>query len=105
MNQVLNSKFEDVVHKDRLMHHLQVMPLTVLSIMDLELFEPYIQDKPLNARLDEWLDWREDNPRTGFTAYMHDLIHREQRNNQFMDQGFDRFYTEGEQYFLSRGLT
>ena len=105
MNQVLNSKFEAEVQKESLGDHLEVMPLTVLTIMDLELLEPYIQDKPLNARLDEWLDWLKDNPRIGFTAYMHDLINREQRNNQFMDQGFDRFRSEGQEYFLSRGLT
>ena len=105
MNQVLNSKFEAEVQKESLVDHLEVMPLTVLTIMDLELLEPYIQDKPLNARLNEWLDWLKENPRIGFTAYLHDLINEEQRDNQFMDQGFDRFRSEGQEYFLSRGLT
>ena len=53
MNQVLNSKFEAAVQKENLVGHLEVMPLSVLTIMDLELLESYIQDKSLNARLDE----------------------------------------------------
>ena len=105
MNQVLNSKFEAEVQKESLGDHLEVMPLTVLTIMDLELLEPYIQDKPLNARLDEWLDWLKDNPRIGFTAYLHDLINKEQRDNQFMDQGFDRIAKEGQQFLLSKGIS
>ena len=100
MNQVLNSKFEVEVQKDSSMGHLEVMPLTVLTIMDLELLEPYIHDKPLNARLDEWLNWLKGNPRIGFTAYMHDLINEEQRDNQFMDQGFAQFQSEVQRYFL-----
>ena len=104
MNQVLNSKFEVEVQNECLMEHLEVMPLTVLTIMDLELLEPYMQDKPLHARFDEWLDWIENKPRVGFTAYMHDLIDEERRNNQFIDQGFDQFHSEMQKYFLSRGL-
>ena len=105
MNQVLNSKFEVEVQKDNLMGHLEIMPLTVLTLMDLELLEPYIHDIPLNARLDEWLNWLNGNPRIGFTAYMHDLINKEQRDNQFMDQGFAQFQSEVQRYFLERGIS
>ena len=105
MNQVLNSKFEAVVQKENLVGYLEVMPLSVLTIMELELLEPYMQDKSLNARLDEWLDWLKENPRFGFTAFMHDMINKEQRINQFMDQGFAQFHSEVQRYSLERGIS
>ena len=104
MNQVLDSKFQSEVRQKNLMTHLDIMPLTVLTIMDLELLEPYMQDKPLYERLDEWLDWSENSQRSGFTAYIHDLIDREQRKNQFMDQGFARITSEGQKYLSSKGI-
>ena len=47
----------------------------------------------------------QDSTRIGFTAYMHDLINREQSNNQFMDQEFAQFDSEVHRYFLERGIT
>ena len=106
MNKILDSEFQSEVQHKYLMEHLEVMPLTVLTINDLELLEPYIHDKPPYIRLDEWLGFFENNyRRVSFTSYMHDLINKEPRNNQFMDQGFDRIAKEGQQFLLSKGIS
>ncbi|MCE2402165.1 hypothetical protein J4G08_14930 [Candidatus Poribacteria bacterium] len=105
MNDVLDSKFQEKVQYQYLIKHLQIMPLTVLTIYDLELLEPYIQDKSLYKRLDEWLNFFEKNKRRiGFNAYLHNLINRENRSNQFMDDGFAEIVSEGQEFLESHGI-
>ena len=106
MNKVLDLKFQSEVQHKYLMEHLEIMPLTVLTIMDLELLEPYIQDKPLHARLDEWLDFFEKNRRRlGFTAYMYGLSNKVPRSNEFMDQEFEQIVKEGQGFLSSHGVS
>ncbi len=105
MNDVLDSKFQEKVQYQYLMQHLQVMPLTVLTIYDLELLQPYLQNKPLYKHLDEWLDFFEkNNRRIGFNAYLHNLINREDRSNQFMDDGFAEIVSKGQEFLKSHGI-
>ena len=106
MNDVLDSKLQEKVQYQYLLKHLQIMPLTVLTIYDLELLEPYIQNKPLYKHLDEWLDFFEkNNRRIGFNAYLHNLINREDRSNQFMDDEFAEIVSEGQQFLKTHGIS
>lgn len=106
MNDVLDSEFQEKVQYNYLMKHLQIMPLTVLTIYDLELLEPYIQQIPLYVRLDEWLEhFQNNNRRVGFNAYLYNLINSEDRSNQFMDDGFAEVVSEGQQFLLSHGIS
>lgn len=105
MNDVLDSEFQEEVQDQYLMKHLQTMPLTVLTIYDLELLEPYIQNKPLYIRLDEWLDFFvNNNRRFGFNAYLHNVINKEDRSNQFMDDGFADIVSVGRQFLVTHGI-
>ena len=105
MNKVLDLKFQSEVQHKYLMEHLEIMPLTVLTINDLELLEPYIRDKPIYTRLDEWLDSFEENQRrSGFTAYMYGLYNKVPRSNEFMDQEFEQIVKEGQGFLSSHGI-
>lgn len=105
MNDVLNSKFRDELQQQYLMKQLEVMPLTVLTIYDLELLEPYLQDKPLYTRLDEWFDlWNENNRRVNFNAYLFDLLNKRFRSNEHFDKEFAKIRSEGDQFLAAHGI-
>ena len=106
MNHVLDLKFQSEVQHNYLMKHIKVMPLTVLTIIDLELLEPYIQNNPLHTRLDEWLDFFENNNRRlGFNAYLFDLRNKILHSNEYMDQEFEQIAKEGQGFLSSHGVS
>ena len=54
MNWFWDTEFKSLKRQNILMEHIEVMPLTILTIADLESLEPYLNDKPFYAHLDEW---------------------------------------------------
>ena len=91
INRFLNSEFQRIVKRDTLVEHLQIMPLTVLTIEDLELLEPYLSDTPFYVHLDKWIaQFAQSDSLLGFSAYLYSLIRRMPRKHSFMDQEFDR---------------
>lgn len=105
MNRFFDSEFQKIMQRISLIKHLEVMPLTVLTIMDLESLAPYMSDKPFYAHLDEWLDWfKENRYLLGFTAYLYNLISNDTREDPFMDTRFDRITSDVMDYFTSRGI-
>ena len=70
------------------------MPLTVLTIEDLELLEPYLSDTPFHVHLDKWIaQFAQSGSILGFSAYLYSLLRRVPRKQSFMDQEFDRIAT------------
>ena len=55
LNWFLNSEFQRFVQPNDLEDYLEIMPLTVLTIEDLEFLEPYLRDTPFHAHLDKWI--------------------------------------------------
>ncbi len=55
MNRFLDSEFQRFVTFNDLEEHLEIMPLTVLTIEDLENLEPYLSDTPFHVHLDQWI--------------------------------------------------
>ncbi len=105
MNWLLNSKFQEMMDSVNLMGHVKIMPLTVLTIEDIELLEPYLSNRPFHVHLDEWI--AQFNPEKyvrGFSAYLYPLMQRDTRENSFMHQKFNRLMSDLMDYFISRGL-
>ena len=91
INRFLNSEFQRIVKRDTLVEHLQIIPLTVLTIEDLELLEPYLSDTPFHVHLDKWIaQFAQSGSILGFRAYLYSLIRRMPRKHSFMDQEFDQ---------------
>ena len=104
MNWFLNSEFQSMVRRNSLMKHLKVMPLTVLTIMDLESLEPFMSDEPLHFYLDEWLNEFQDQEASAFRSYLYPLMMRDDREHNFMDQEFARIESRIQNYYSSHGI-
>ena len=102
MNWFWDTEFKSLKQQSILMEYIEVMPLTILTIADLESLEPYLNDKPFCAHLDEWLDQFKDNDVQSFSGYLYGLMDRDPRVTQFMDQEFERIWSDGQGYFSSR---
>ena len=88
-----------------LMGHVKVMPLTVLTIEDIELLEPYLRNRPFHVHLNEWIaQFNPEKFSRGFSAYLYPLIQRESRVDSFMNEKFNRLTADVMDYFSSRGL-
>lgn len=105
INRFLNSEFQRIVKQNALVEHMEIMPLTVLTIVDLELLEPYLSDTPFYIHLDKWLEqFAQSDFLLGFSAYLYSLIRRMPRKHSFMDQEFDRIAGDMRAKFDSWGL-
>lgn len=104
MNWFLNSEFQSLKQRKYLMRNLKVMPLTVLTIMDLESLELYMIDKPFHAHLDEWLKQLKENDVNVFRSYLYPLMMNNPREHTFMDQRFAQITSNVQGYFSSRGI-
>ena len=63
------------------------MPLTVLTIEDLESLEPYLSDTPFHAHLDDWItQFFSINKSFPFNEYLRRLGEREMRHNIYMER-------------------
>ena len=105
MNWLLNSEFQDIMDGVNLMGHVKIMPLTVLTIEDIEFLEPYLSNRPFHVHLDEWIaQFSPEKSICGFSAYLYPLIQRESRGDSFMNEKFNRLAPDVMDYFTSRGL-
>ena len=105
MNWFLDSEFQSLKQQNCLMEDLKVMPLTVLTIMDLEALEPYMIDKPFHAHLDEWLNQFEDKDFKAFRSYLYPLMMSDSRQHTFMDQRFGQIMIDVQEAFSSWGVS
>ena len=105
MNEFLNSEFQHLVKHNDLKKHLEIMPLTVLTIADLEDLEPYLKDTPFHTHLDKWIT-QEFLPYRffPFSKYLRSLRAREMRQNKYMDQEFQQLVEDMTEYFSERGI-
>lgn len=105
INRFLNSEFQRILKRDTLAEYLKIMPLIVLTIMDLELLEPYLSNIPFHTHLDKWIaQFDQSDSLLGFSAYLYSLIRRMPRKHSFMDQEFDRIAANMMEKFDSWGL-
>ena len=104
MNRVFNLEFQRLKQCFLLRRNLEVMPLTVLTIDELEILEPYLRDTPFYAHLDKWLQVRDSNESYPFTEYLHSLMDKELRENTYIDQKWERIFSEIKAYFSAHGL-
>ena len=103
MNWFLNSEFQRFVKNNALKKHLEIMPLTVLTVEELEELEPWLNDTPFYTHLNRWLQQFERNPVRGFGEYAYSLHEHTPRENQFMSQRFDKIKDEAYEYFTALG--
>ena len=102
MSWFLNSEFQRFVKNNALKKHLEIMPLTVLTIEELEELEPWLKDIPFYTHLDNWLEQFNQNDVRGFGDYTYSLHEHAPRKNQFMNQQFDRIKNEAYEYLSSQ---
>ena len=88
MNRFFDSEFQGFVECSDLRKDLEIMPLTVLTIDNLEDLEPYLRDLPLYAHLDEWIRVFNNNKSCPFTEYLRSLVRRGPRENSYIEQEF-----------------
>ena len=105
MNWFLNSEFQSLKQRKYLMKNLKVMPLTLLTIMDIESLEPYMIDKPFHAHLDEWLNLFKEKDVSVFRSYLYPLMMNNPCEHSFMDQRFAQITSGVQGYFSSRGIS
>ncbi|MCG9131606.1 hypothetical protein J5I95_07995 [Candidatus Poribacteria bacterium] len=105
MSWFLDSEFQSLKQQKYLMEDLKVMPLTILTIMDLESLEPYMIDKPFHAHLDEWLNLFKEKDVSVFRSYLYPLMMDNPREHSFMDQRFAQITSGVQRYFSSRGIS
>ena len=103
MSWFLNSEFQRFVKNNALKKHLEIMPLTVLTIEELEELEPWLNDTPFYTHLDRWLEQFNQNDVRGFGDYTYSLHEHKPRRNQFMDQRFEEIKDEAYEYLSSQG--
>ena len=105
MNWFLNSEFQHFVKHNSLEEHLEIMPLTVLTIEDLEFLEPYLSDTPFHAHLDKWITQIfNNNEFFPFSEYLRSLREKEVRQNTYIDQEFNQIVADIKEYFSLKSI-
>ena len=105
MNRFLDSDFQRFVTYNDLEEHLEIMPLTVLTIEDLENLEPYLSDTPFHAHLGQWITQIFlDNMSSPFSEYLRRLRENEMRHNTYMEQEARQMLADIGEYFSARGI-
>lgn len=102
MSWFLNSEFQRFVKNNALKKHLEIMPLTVLTVEELEELEPWLNDTSFYTHLDNWLEQFNQNDVRGFGDYTYSLHEHTPRRNQFMDQRFEEIKNEAYEYLSSQ---
>ncbi len=105
MNWLLKSEFRRFVENKRLKEPLKIMPLTVLTIAELEQLEPYLVDTSFCLHLERWIAQFGNEDHLGFGAYLQFLEKNAYRPHQFIEQQFEQIKTEFLEYFSSRDVT
>ena len=105
MNRFLDSEFQRLATYNDLQAHLEIMPLTVLTIENLESLEPYLSDTPFHAHLDDWItQFYSINKSFPFNEYLRRLREREMRHNTYMEHEARQMHANSEEYFSARGV-
>ena len=105
INRFLDSEFQRLVTYNDLQEHLEIMPLTVLTIENLESLEPYLSDTPFHAHLDDWItQFYSINTSFPFNEYLRRLGEREMRHNIYMEHEARQMHANIEEYFSARGV-
>ena len=105
MNRFLDSEFQRLVTYNDLQEHLEIMPLTVLTIENLESLEPYLSDTPFHAHLDDWItQFYSIKTSFPFNEYLRRLGEREMRHNIYMEHEARQMHANIEEYFSARGV-
>ena len=105
MNWFLDSEFQCFKNCNNLEDHLKIMPLTVLTIEDLEFLEPYLSDTPFHVHLDKWItQFFKHSDSLPFNEYLRSLMEREVRQNTYMKQEFKKFSDSMKAYFSLQGI-
>lgn len=95
MNWLLNSEFKDMRDGINRIGHVEVMPLIVLTVEDIELLEPYLNNIPFHVHLEEWItQFNPEKSVRGFSAYLYPLIQRDVRENTFMDEKYNQLMSD-----------
>ena len=107
MNWFLDLEFQRLLKDIDPVENLDIKPLTVLTIEDLESLEPYLSDTPFHAHLDKWIEWRTEvkgNEKLSFSSFLFSLLKEAPRENTFFDQRFNEIHSEMMTYFTERGV-
>ena len=105
INWYLNSEFQPFLRNNDLKKHLQIMPLTVLTIDDLERLESYLRDTPFHEHLNRWVTQVfRLYPALPFSVYFRSLVVKEVRENTYIEREVKRIHAEAETYFSLRGV-
>lgn len=105
MNWYFDSEFQRFVKYNDIRNDLQIMPLTVLTIDDLEDLEPYLQDTPLHEHLHRWISQFFRRKKSfPFGEYLRSLSGEKALRNAFTTQEIKRIHADMQEYFTSRGV-
>lgn len=104
MNEFFNSEFQRFRSSIVLQERVNIMPLTLLTIDELEDLEPYLKDTPLHVHLQKWLQIFNLNQSLPFSEYLRSLREREKRTNTYMNQKFKRIHTDMMEFYSTHGL-
>ena len=105
MNWYLDWQLQQILKLESIRSNLEVAPLSVLTISDLEYLEPYLTDTPFHKHLDYWNELFQENMKViAFRSYVYTLRKRDSRNNEFIEQRYDRIRSEMLEFFEQRGL-
>ena len=105
MNWYLNLEFWRFVRYNDLKKHLQVLPLTVLTIDDLERLEAYLPYTPFHKHLERWITHVfHPRPALPFSTYFRSLTSKEVRENIYIEQEVNRIHADMMKYFTARGV-
>ena len=105
MNRFLDSEFQRLTNTNVLRRNLEIMPLTVLTIDELESLEPYLCDSPFHDHLDKWITrvFRRSKS-SPFTEYLRLLSERQVRENEFINNEVKMVSDDMQGYFSSKGM-
>ena len=104
MSGFLNSEFQRYIKENPEKKELEIMPLTVMTIDEIEDLEPYLCDTPFFAHFDKWLAVFKRNESYPFSEYLRSLIVRNPRENNCMDQEFSRLHENIMGYITRHGI-
>ena len=104
MSGFLNSEFQRFIKENPEKKELEIMPLTVMTIDEIEDLEPYLCDTPFFAHLDRWLAVFKRNESYPFSEYLRSLIEGNPRENRCIDQEFSRLHENIMEYITRHGI-
>ena len=105
MNWYLDSEFQRLMNRKVLCNHLEIMPLTVLTVDELESLEPYLRDAPFHNHLYKWITQVFERSKSfSFTEYLRLLCEGQVRENEFINNEVKKISDDLREYFSSKGI-